>query len=78
VHPVALFTYTIWTYSIYDIYIYICNPQSQLFFFIYFFISFVTSLHVSAPTGHLQVKQMYELMLIHLFQLKMARRGRNM
>jgi hypothetical protein len=33
VHPVALFTYTIWTYDIYDIYIYICNPQSLLFLF---------------------------------------------
>jgi hypothetical protein len=31
VHPVALFTYTIWTYKIYNIYI--CNPQSQLFLF---------------------------------------------
>jgi hypothetical protein len=31
VHPVALFTYTIWTYNIY---IYICNPQSQLFYFV--------------------------------------------
>jgi hypothetical protein len=34
--------------------IYIYNPQSQLFLF------FVTSLHVSDPTGHPQVKQMYQ------------------
>jgi hypothetical protein len=33
VHFVALFTYTIWTHNIYDIYIYMCNPQSQLFLF---------------------------------------------
>jgi hypothetical protein len=54
----------LYEHIIYMIYIYICNPQLQLFFFI----SFVTSLHVTKT----------ELMLIHLFHLKMARRGRNM
>jgi hypothetical protein len=55
VHPVALLTYTIQTYNnigyIY-IYIYIYGPQSQLTTSLFF----KSSLHVSAPTGHLQVR----------------------
>jgi hypothetical protein len=47
VHPVALFTYNIYPYNIYNIHV-ISNRNS--------FYSSVTSLHVSAPTGHLQVK----------------------
>jgi hypothetical protein len=35
VHPVALFTYTIWTYNIYYIYIYVIRNRNSLYFVCY-------------------------------------------